>query len=283
MKPIVSTVEVTTFVGLGLAVLCLMLFSPGLSRLSGESEAGVIPTPVFYLPTLINVAPLGVIFTHDFETGDLTGWTLRDRDTAFPNQPTFDDNSTARKEKGIVEPRAANPSEHEGDWWVSSFERYQGINDSFLKTGKGKAQEPGDFQGSARQGSIRSIEFEIVGDAIDFLVGGNERPWNPIDPQEPGFGATAVNLEIGGEMVMTAAGGIGNQTLPLQRVQWDVSKLKGKMATVVVYDKDSGGWTAFDDVNQLKKGGEEFDWNQLLAVDAFGKLPTTFGRIKSKH
>ena len=279
MKRTVTSFGVASLAGLGFAVLCLMLFNPEVSQLTGESEAALMPAPVFYLPTLLNVAPPGEFFTHDFETGDLTGWTMKERDTAFPTQPTFGDNSAFRGDA---------PSKHEGDWYISTFEKFQGPNDPFLKTGKGRAQAPGDKQGNARQGWIFSVEFEVAGDKMNLLVGGGNHPWDPGNPQGVGFGANSVNLEIGGlgKMKRTASGGEGEQTThTMRRVEWEMGNLKGKMATLAVYDKDSGGgaWTMFDDVNQLKSNGKELSWKQLLAVEAFGKLPTTFGRIKSNR
>ncbi len=69
-----TSLGVTTLAGLGFIVLSLLLFNPEISKFSGESEAAIILGQVFYLPTLINVAP-PANFTHDFETGDLTGTT----------------------------------------------------------------------------------------------------------------------------------------------------------------------------------------------------------------
>ena len=275
MKRTVTSFGVATLASLGFAVLCLVLFNPEVSQLAGESQATLMPAPVFYLPTLISVAPLGKFFTHDFETGDLTGWTMKERDTAFPTQPAFGDNPAARGDP---------PSKHEGDWWISTFEKFQGPNDPFLKTGKGRAQELGGTQGNARQGRIVSIEFEIVGARMNLLVGGGNHVFQEKHPQGPGWGANAVNLEIGGLFkVKRTTSGIGLHTMT--RVEWEMNNIRGEMATIAVYDKDAGGggWTSFDDVNQLKSNGQEISWKQLLAVQAFGKLPTTFGRIKSNR
>ena len=275
MKRTVTSFGVATLAGLGFAVLCLVLFNPEVSQLAGESHAALMPAPVFYLPTLISVAPLGEFFTHDFETGDLTGWTMKERDTAFPTQPTFGDNPAARGDAR---------SNHEGDWWISTFEKFQGPNDPFRKTGKGRPQQLGGTQGNARQGRIVSVEFEIVAARMNLLVGGGEHVFQEKHPQGPGWGANAVNLEIGGLFkAKRTASGIGLHEM--QRVDWEIGSLRGEMATIAVYDKDSGGggWTSFDDVNQLGSNGKEVSWKQILAVQAFGKLPTTFGQIKSNQ
>ena len=318
MKKTVTSFGVTALAGLGFAVLCLMLFHPEVSNLSGESDAAPMPAPVFYLPTLISVAPLAIDFTHDFETGDLTGWTRSERDTAFLFQPTFGDNPTARKKAGdcIEQPRIPcelSPSVHEGDWWLGGFEKYQGPNDPFLTTGKGRAQKPGDKQGAARSGHLTSIEFPIVGDGMNFLIGGPNNPWGrPDRPDLPaadfvkawgdaGGPCNCVNLEIGGRgrLVRTESGGIeainpenagqefpgaeqGQDLQTMRRAEWDVAELKGKTAVLAVYDRIHG-FTNFDDVHQTWANGKEQAWKQILAVDAFGKLPTTLGRIKSSR
>ena len=298
MKRTVTSFGVATLAGLGFAVLCLVLFNPEVSNLAGESEAAIVPSPVLYLPTLINVAPLAVPFTHDFETGDLTGWTRAQRDTVFISQPTFGDNPTAREKDGECAKKpdqnnftcALAPSNHEGDWWLGGFEKFQGPNDPFLTTGKGRAQKPGDFQGSARSGELSSIEFEIVGHTINFLIGGNNFPWGR--PDRPGleedFGkeggpANCANLEINGKMKLTASGGVEDKSIQtMRRWEWDVSKYQGRIATIVVYDRIHG-YTNFDDIHQVREDGRELSWKQLLAVEAFGKLPTTFGGIKSNR
>jgi hypothetical protein len=307
MKRTMTSFGMATLAGLGFAVLCLVLFNPEVSKLTGESEAAIAPSPIFYLPTLINVAPLAVPFTHDFETGDLTGWTRSDRDTASLFQPTFGDNPTARDDEGECIKNEAkfganfacelDPSNHEGDWWFGGYEKYEGPNDPFLTTGKGKAQEPGDFQGSARSGHLTSIEFEVVGDKMNFLIGGRNYPWGrPDRPDLPaedfeetwgdeGGPCNCVNLERGGhgKMQLTASGGIeDNHTQTMRRWEWDVSEFKGKTVTIVVYDRIHG-YTNFDDIHQTRADGRELSWKQLLAVEAFGKLPTTFGEIKSNR
>ena len=110
-----------------------------------------------YLPTLIyNAAP--VQFTHDFETGDLTGWTKTG--TSFDFQPTFGDNPTARNR--------GQPSQHQGDWWIGCYEKFQNK----------KGDVAGAVQGDGPLGTLTSIEFKIVGSTINFLVGAGNHPGN---------------------------------------------------------------------------------------------------------
>ena len=259
MRKTVASFGVATLAGLGFARLCLTLFYPEVSKYSGESQAAVIASPVFYLPTLINVAPPDG-FTHDFETGDFTGWTRSKDDAAFEFQPTFGDNPTARNR--------GQPSNHEGDWWIGGYEKYQGPD--------AKGQVAGGIQGDAPVGDLTSIEFKIIGDRISFLIGAGNHPW--VDPK--GDGSTCVNLEIDGKVEMTET---GLNTETMHRAEWDVSKLKGKMAVIKLYDRNAGGWghINFDDVYQTAANGDEILWETVFAVDAFGKLPTTFGAVKS--
>ena len=253
-----TSLGVTTLAGLGFIVLSLLLFNPEISKFSGESEAAIILGQVFYLPTLINVAP-PANFTHDFETGDLTGWTRSKEDNAFEFQPTFEDNSTARNR--------GQPSQHQGDWWIGGYEKFQGP--------KAKGQVAGGIQGDGPMGDLTSIEFKIVGDKMTLLVGAGNHPW-----VKGGQGSTCVNLEIDGEMVRTETGK-NTETMDLR--EWDVSKFKGQMAVIKLYDRNAGGWghINFDDVKQMTNDGKEIPWESIFAVDAFGKLPTTLGQIKS--
>ena len=64
--------------------------------------------------------------TWDFETGNLYGWTKSG--TAFNFQPTYGDNPTAR--------RRGQPSNHQGQYWIGGFEKYQGL----------PGQRPGETQ-----------------------------------------------------------------------------------------------------------------------------------------
>ena len=74
-------------------------------------------------------------FNNDFETGDLTDWKMDDtKNNAFEFQPTWGDNPTARNR--------GQPSKHQGDWWIGTYEKYQGP----IK-GKKLKQKPGDKQG----------------------------------------------------------------------------------------------------------------------------------------
>ena len=202
-------------------------------------------------------------FTGDFETGDLRGWIIVEGD-AWDFQPTFGDNPTARA-RGM-------PSQQEGDWWIGGYEKYQGP-----EIGKDKNQVPGMIQGDGPQGILESIPVKIIGKEISFMIEGGNHPW-----VEGGVSSTCVNLEIDGEMVLTAT---GMNTETFRTETWDVSDLKGKKAVIRVYDMNSGGWghINFDNVYQVDANGKKIPWEKVLAVESAGKLSTTWGGIKGGY
>lgn len=199
-------------------------------------------------------------FTHNFETGDLSGWTIVEGD-AWDFQPTFGDNPTARAR--------GQPSQHEGDWWIGGYEKYQGPD-----IGKKKGQSPGMVQGDGPQGILESIPFKIIGEEISFMIAGGNHPW-----VEGGAGSTCANLEIDGEVVHTTTGA---NTETFRTEAWDVSDLKGKKAVIRLYDLNSGGWghINFDNVFQVDANGKEIPWEKVLAVRPAGKLSAAWGAIK---
>ena len=202
-------------------------------------------------------------FNNDFETGDLTDWEKTG--TAFNFQPTWGDNPTARNR--------GQPSEHQGDWWLGLAEKYQGP-----VKGKALGQNPGDLADGvdAPQGTLTSIEFEIIGETMNFLIGGGNRPWGE-NPEPCG-----VNLVIDDEVVLSATGD-NNETMT--RKEWDVSDFKGEIAHLVVYDNSSGGWGPpnFDDVHQARANGKNIPWDEVTAVEARGKLAGTWAQMKKYY
>ncbi len=152
----------------------------------------------------------GILFENsDFEMGDLTNWTAEG--DAFDFQPTKGDNPTARG-------RVTQPSQHQGEFWIGTFEKYQG---------KAK-QKLGGRQGDRPKGTLTSIPFEITGDQIAFLVGGGKHKDREM-----------VSLLVDGEAALNATGK-GNETL--KPVVWDVSAYKGKEAQIIIKDAHTGGW-----------------------------------------
>ena len=219
-------------------------------------------TILFVLP--VNLA-LARSFNNDFETGDLTDWEEKTGD-AFDFQPTYGDNPTARNR--------GQPSNHQGDWWLGLAEKYQGP-DKGAKLG----QKPGDLAGNGKpdlpQGTLTSIEFTIVGETMNFLIGGGNRAWGTAEP-------CCVNLVINGKVERTIT---GESHETMKRKEWDVADLKGKTAQLVVIDKSSGGWghPNFDDVHQADARGKDIPWDQVLAVDARGKLAVSWAQMKKYY
>ncbi len=153
--------------------------------------------------------------TWDFETGDLRGWHASG--PAFAFQPTYGDNPTAR--------RRAQPSKHQGDYWIGGFEKRRGPEDP-----------AGGIQGDRPRGVLTSEPFTIGKGFITFLIGG-------------GCDAAKVRAElvIGGRVVRTATGEC-NETM--KRRRWDVREFRGKSAVIRLVDASGGGWghLNFDDV-----------------------------------
>ena len=201
-------------------------------------------------------------FNNDFETGDLTDWEKTG--TAFDFQPTWGDNPTARNR--------GQPSKHQGDWWLGLAEKYQGPD-----KGAALGQKPGDLADGvdAPQGTLTSIEFVIVGESMNFLMGGGNRAWGTAEP-------CCVNLVIDGEVERTMT---GSNTETMTRREWDVSDLKGQTAQLVVIDRSSGGWghPNFDDVHQADASGENIPWAQATAVEARGKLSVSWAQMKKYY
>ncbi len=216
-----------------------------------------ILTILFTLP--VNLA-FSRAFNNDFETGDLTDWEKEG--TAFDFQPTWGDNPTARGR--------GQPSQHQGEWWLGLFEKYPGEDKA-----KALGVNPGATQGDAPQGKLTSIEFKIIGDSMNFLIGGGNHPWGGNTP-------CCVNLEINGDVERTAT---GNATETMSRKEWDVSDLKGQTAKLVVVDQNGGGWghPNFDDVHQADADGENIPWDRVLAVEAQGKLAVSWAQMKKYY
>lgn len=197
-------------------------------------------------------------FNFGFETGDLTDWTADGE--AFEFQPTWGDNPTARGR--------GQASEHAGDWWLGLYETYQGP-----EIGEALGQVAGAIQGDGPQGTLTSDDFSLIGETMNFLMGGGTHPW--IDDPSP----TCVNLVVNGDVVRTATGA---NTETLTRQEWDISEFKGERGHLVVVDNHAGGWghPNFDDVHQADAAGTNISWDRVLAVGAQGKLPVTWAHMK---
>jgi Tfp pilus assembly protein PilF len=150
--------------------------------------------------------------TWNFENGDLRGW--RKTGYAFDYQPTYGDNIAARNQ---------GHAGQQGDYWVGTYEKYPG---------PGRGLAPGDIQGYDPRGVLTSLPFIIMGEKIDFLIGGGSQ--------------CSANLVINGSVEFTSDGG-NRETLA--RVEWNTSSYKGKTASIEMIDNNSTTWgyISFDD------------------------------------
>jgi M6 family metalloprotease-like protein len=178
-------------------------------------------------------------FTTDFEAGYLRGWTKTG--TAFDYQPTLGDNPTARGR--------GQPSNHQGNWWIGTHEKYQGQ----------PGQTAGDIQGDGPTGTLTSPEFLITGDLFSLLVGGGTHFL------EDSNGATVVELEVDGAMVFYAT---GNNTETMQRALWNISSFKGHRGRIKIIDANSGSWGHIncDDFQMLDAQGRRLPFSATAAA-----------------
>ena len=202
-------------------------------------------------------------FNNDFETGDLTDWKMDDtKNNAFEFQPTWGDNPTARNR--------GQPSKHEGDWWIGTYEKYQGPV-------KGKGQKAGDKQGDGPTGTLTSIKFPLHGNTMNFLIGGGTHPWK--DDPKP----CCVNLKIEGEVVRTST---GKATETMSRQEWNIAEFKGEKAQLEILDLHDGGWghPNVDDFHQADASGKNISWQDVMAsataIEAGGKLAAIWEQVK---
>lgn len=166
---------------------------------------------IFSYVVLVNGEPIN--FTLDFETGDLRGWTKTGN--AFDYQPTLNDNPAAR--------HRGQPSNHQGRYWIGTYERYQGTN----------RQKPGDIQGDMPTGTLTSAPFTIPSGKLSFLVGGGS-----------GF-ETRVEFVIVDVIEQQEKRGYhasGRNTETMHRVTWDLTPYAGKTGKIRIVDESSQGW-----------------------------------------
>jgi len=151
-------------------------------------------------------------YSIDFESGDLMGW--KKSGNAFVFQPTKGDNPTAR--------HRGQPSNHQGKYWIGTYEKYQGE----------QGQKRGDVQGDRPTGTLTSASFSIPSGTLSFLVGGGS-----------GF-KTRVELlvldPLEGSIRMKYASGKNSETM--QRITWDLAPYAGKKGRIRIVDASSEGW-----------------------------------------
>ncbi len=156
-------------------------------------------------------------FTLDFETGDLRGWTKTGN--AFDYQPTLDDNPAAR--------HRGQPSQHQGKYWIGTYERYRGAN----------RHKPGDIQGDKPSGTLTSAHFTIPAGKLSFLVGGGSSFETRVELVIVERDAIE---NVNTEKPVKYASGRNSETM--QKVIWDISPYAGKTGQIRIVDASSEGW-----------------------------------------
>lgn len=160
------------------------------------------------LLTLTNSVSAGdLLFPNsDFETGTLKGWTADGE--AFTNQPTKGDNPSARERE---------PSLHQGEYWIGTYENFDG-----------KSGSAGTTRGDGATGTLTSQAFTIKHPYITFKIGAGHLPKE-----------TGVNLIVAGQEIELATGVDSESMIVISK---DVSEFVGQTAQLVVFDRATGGW-----------------------------------------
>ncbi|GAA1955632.1 hypothetical protein GCM10009798_13590 [Nocardioides panacihumi] len=127
-------------------------------------------------------------------------------------------------------------------------------------------------------GAVRSPEFTITRDYLDFLVAGGKHPYF-------GPGATAVNLVVDNAVVRTAT---GNDSSTMAPVSWDVHDLVGRTAHLEIVDHATGAWghlmvdqVLFSSVPSAVLGEPDNQTTLNLVVD--GKVVRTTAGQDAEH
>ncbi len=133
----------------------------------------------------------------DFETGSLLHWTANGR--AFEKQPVKGDTVAPR--------RVDMKSEHQGNYWIGTFER----------------------SGDEPQGTLTSIPFKVTARFAGFLIGGGSHA------------STRVELvRADNQQVIFKMSGADSETL--RPAVADLAGNEGKEIFIRLVDQESSGW-----------------------------------------
>ena len=168
---------------------------------------------------LYSFFPLVCYTIFDFEDHDLSNWTLNG--TAFSNQPTYGDNPSERLKK---EPKRKEPSNHQGHWWIGTFEN------------RSSSSHPaGGIQDDKPQGSMTSPSFLIDANFLTFLIGAGCQNFK-----------TSAELIVDGDVVFTTKAKRHHHpkrcTETMFEEKWNVSGFTGSQAQLRLLDHSSGHW-----------------------------------------
>ena len=163
--------------------------------------------------------PLVCYTIFDFEDHDLSNWTLNG--TAFSNQPTYGDNPSERFKK---EGKGRNePSKHEGDWWIGTYENRPSSSDP-----------AGKEQGDQPQGNITSPSFLIDTNFLRFLIGAGCKDVRQVRAE----------LIVDGKVIFETKAEQGSTDCieTMYEKSWNVSQFTGSRAQLRLIDHSSGAW-----------------------------------------
>ena len=158
--------------------------------------------------------PLVCYTIFDFEDHDLSNWTLSG--TAFNNQPTYGDNPSKRLDR-------TEPSKHEGDWWIGTFENRPS-----------SSHPAGEIQGDQPQGNMTSPSFLIDTNFLRFLIGAGCKD----------VGKVRAELIVNGDVIFeTRAEEVSTNCIEtMSDKSWNVSRFTGSRAQLRLIDHSSEGW-----------------------------------------
>ena len=139
----------------------------------------------------------GRVINLDFETGDLSDWTATG--TAFERMPVHGDT--------VVKRRGDMTSEHEGAWWIGTYER----------------------AGDGPRGTLMSVSFPVRHRWASFLVGGGRHPETRVE---------IVRADTG--IVVFGASGRDHEAMHAELV--DLAEHEGQDVFLRLVDDHSGGW-----------------------------------------
>src|ERR1041385_2156684 len=160
----------------------------------------LLVTPLLIAADPVAIRPLGADgkpLNLDFETGTLQDWKAEGR--AFEKQPVKGDAVAAR--------RKDMKSQHQGDYWIGSFEAF----------------------GDDATGTLTSVPFKVTHRGASFLVAGGSTEGNRVEL------ARAADKKVFFKVS-------GFNTEDLAPVVVDLEKEMGKEIFIRVVDQQIGGW-----------------------------------------
>ena len=162
--------------------------------------------------------PLVCYTLFDFEDHDLSNWALSG--TAFINQPTYGDNPSERFKESTTR---KEPSNHQGHWWIGTYENRSSSSDP-----------AGKEQGDKPQGNMTSPSFLIDTNFLRFLIGAGCKDVRKVRAE----------LIVNGNVIFeTRAEEVSANCIEtMSDKSWNVSRFTGSRAQLRLIDRAKDGW-----------------------------------------